>query len=603
MKKKLCSKLVLCFVLWGHTALLLAQDPIPEVETQRPGFDSEKIIDAYHLNDEGNIAAGYEQMASEKYKNGQYDKAEIYYTKAQAIFIRLQKNDDAARVARGLAKAQEAQNKPDLAVQNYVNAGKLSSNKDGKKQKKATELNENDANRLKNAQNPAVQQGYLNSNIQISQTNGDKQEVADGYGQLGDINLQQNKIPEAVKNYETAINESEDVAQVAKFSNQISGAYTASGQYDAAILVQKELLARPDIQQNVPLQIVQTQVLGALYGSANQPEEGLNILQTGYDLAIREHRTLDAKNSLEKITEIYLKQGKREKCVELYRQFSANLDSLLIADPTLVDAKLMLATEEKIEQLELEKTLKDQLIERKNRFNYALMAGFALLLGFLFLIWRALNAIKLKNKKIALQSLRREMNPHFVFNSLNSINQFIAQNNELAANKYLTSYSSLMRNNMENSNKDFVSLSNELEMLKRYLDLERMRFPEKFEYKISVADDLDVDAEQVPNMILQPHLENAIWHGLRYRTDKGLLLLKVEKKNGICRIIIEDNGIGLAKSEELKTNNQRTYQSRGLGNTRERIELLNQIYGKSIGFTMREKVAPETGTVVEVRLG
>jgi two-component system, sensor histidine kinase YesM len=146
-------------------------------------------------------------------------------------------------------------------------------------------------------------------------------------------------------------------------------------------------------------------------------------------------------------------------------------------------------------------------------------------------------------------------------------------------------------------------LSNELEMLTRYLDLERMRFPEKFEYQIIVAEDLDVEAVQVPNMILQPHLENAIWHGLRYRTDKGLLLLKVEKIDGFCLIIIEDNGIGLAKSEELKTNNQRTYQSRGLGNTRERIELLNQIYGKSIGFTMREKNAPETGTVVVVRLG
>ena len=100
-----------------------------------------------------------------------------------------------------------------------------------------------------------------------------------------------------------------------------------------------------------------------------------------------------------------------------------------------------------------------------------------MLLGFII---KALYAIKTKNKEIALQSLRREMNPHFLFNSLNSVNQFIAQNNELEANKYLTSYSNLMRNTMENSNKDFVTLSNEIENLTKYLELEHLRFKDKF---------------------------------------------------------------------------------------------------------------------------
>src|SRR5690606_8044406 len=133
--------------------------------------------------------------------------------------------------------------------------------------------------------------------------------------------------------------------------------------------------------------------------------------------------------------------------------------------------------------------------------------------------------IKTKNKEIALQSLRREMNPHFIFNSLNSVNHFIAQNNELEANKFLTSYSNLMRNTMENSNKDFVTLSNEISNLKKYLELEHLRFRDKFDYKISVDDNLDPDSTWLPNMIIQPHLENAIWHGLRYKEQKGLLTL------------------------------------------------------------------------------
>src|SRR5690606_29546988 len=126
------------------------------------------------------------------------------------------------------------------------------------------------------------------------------------------------------------------------------------------------------------------------------------------------------------------------------------------------------------------KRLKDELISKKNLFNYVLLFSVMLLLLLFALIARALYAIRIKNKEIALQSLRREMNPHFIFNSLNSVNQFISQNNELQANKYLSSYSNLMRNMMENSNKDFVTLANEIEQLQKYLELEHMRFRDKF---------------------------------------------------------------------------------------------------------------------------
>jgi two-component system sensor histidine kinase YesM len=223
-----------------------------------------------------------------------------------------------------------------------------------------------------------------------------------------------------------------------------------------------------------------------------------------------------------------------------------------------------------------------------------------LLLLLFFWIVKTLFAIKIKNKEIALQSLRREMNPHFIFNSLNSVNQFIAENNELEANKYLTSYSNLMRNTMENSNKDFITLDDELEQLKKYLELEHLRFQDKFDFTISVDPELDPERTLVPNMILQPHIENAIWHGLRYLDAKGLLQLQVQLSNGKVMIRIDDNGIGLAKSQELKTSNQKVHQSRGMSNTKERIALLNGLYKKNISFQITEKACPETGTIVEI---
>lgn len=203
-----------------------------------------------------------------------------------------------------------------------------------------------------------------------------------------------------------------------------------------------------------------------------------------------------------------------------------------------------------------------------------------------------------KRTNVLLYNHCVEMNPHFIFNSLNSVNQFIAQNNELEANKYLSSYSSLMRTMMENSNNDFVPLSIELMHLRKYLELEYLRFSDKFEYAIKVDDEIDPENILVPNMLLQPHLENAIWHGLRYADTKGLLQLSVKDKDKFVEIIVEDNGIGLVKSNMLKTSNQKKQKSRGINNTQERIKLLNSLYHTHITLTMTNKNHGESGVKV-----
>ncbi len=584
---------------FGQLGYLCAQVYPQKSSSNKIQIQADRLKDAVTANDEGLMATAYEQLGDEYLLVEQYPKAEEYYNKAAALFVKLGKTEDASRMARGLAKAQEAQFKTDDAADNFEKARDLSPSNTTTGQSKK-QINENDANRLRSGSNRAAQEPYVNSNMEIAQKAGDKVEIANAYQQLGDINLSKNNLPEAAKNFESALDQAENIDQVVQYSNQIADAYTTNGKYDEAIDIQKRLLQREEVQQNLPTQIVQIQNLADIYVKSNQINAALPLLQQSYALALQEHRTLDAKNSLEKMASIYERQGRQKASIDLYKGFTAGLDTLLLADSTLTDAKIMAETEEKIERLEQEKALKDQLIHRQNRFNLMLLVASALLLALLMLIGRALYAIRIKNKKIALQSLRREMNPHFVFNSLNSVNQFIAQNKELEANKYLASYAQLMRNIMENSNKDFVSLSSELDLLKKYLELEHLRFYDKFDYQIEVADDIDTDAEQVPNMVVQPHLENAIWHGLRYKETKGILLIQVLKNGKNLLIRIDDNGIGLTQSKALKTANQRAYESRGLGNTKERILLLNQIYRKKIAFTMTEKSAPDNGTVVEI---
>jgi len=143
-------------------------------------------------------------------------------------------------------------------------------------------------------------------------------------------------------------------------------------------------------------------------------------------------------------------------------------------------------------------------------------------------------------------------------------------------------------------------LGNEIENLTKYLELEHLRFKDKFDYSIKVDEKLDPETIWVPNMIVQPHLENAIWHGLRYKEEKGLLKMDFRLDGKTIIITVDDNGIGPTKSAELKTHNQKAHESRGLTNTKERMTLLNELYKTKIDFSMTEKTAPETGTIIEI---
>lgn len=118
--------------------------------------------------------------------------------------------------------------------------------------------------------------------------------------------------------------------------------------------------------------------------------------------------------------------------------------------------------------------------------------------------------------------LRSQMNPHFLFNSLNSINSFIIQNKVNEAEKYLTSFSKLMRNILENSRKETIPLRQELETIKLYLDLEAVRMENKFDYRIQISTDIDTENVQIPPLVIQPFLENAIWHGINHKEGKDL---------------------------------------------------------------------------------
>ncbi|MEO4007158.1 histidine kinase [Flavobacterium sp. CAU 1735] len=557
---------------------------------------AEELAKSLDANDEVKIAVSYEKLAQEFIDADDPVKGEEYLKKALESFTRLKRKEDIARVTRNLARTQESQNKYKAAISNYQTASAITVDKS------AIEVNQNDAKRLQSPQNPAAQYDYVNSNIKLLEKENRSEEVADAYVQKAEMSLKKRNKAEAIESYNQAITFVKDKPEaVIKLKNEIAKVYTADNQFDEAIGISEKLLADAKARQDFDTEIAQLQSLATIYFKKKEPEKATHALKVAYKLATENGKAEAVKNNLERLLNYYRQTGNYKESTQLYEQFFKNYEQLTRKDSAQADQLTFQVTEEKIRQLEKEKVLKDELIAKKNTFNYFLIGSMIVLLLLFGLIIKALYSIKTKNKEIALQSLRREMNPHFIFNSLNSVNQFISQNRELEANKYLTSYSKLMRNMMENSNKDFIALGSEIEQLRKYLDLEHMRFEDQFEYTIAVDEKLDTETIQIPNMIIQPQLENAIWHGLRYKEGKGLLQLRflLEKENVL--VVIEDNGIGLTKSRELKTKNQKVHQSRGLTNTKERIGLLNELYKKEIALQIVEKTEPETGTIVTLR--
>ncbi len=512
--------------------------------------------------DEEMLAEDYVRLAKELNDKKEYNKAEEYWNKALQLYTKLHQKEKIAETIRELAKIQEITGNAEKAVQLYEAAAQNSTNQT------IIALNRNDVQRLKNTNNPQAQSEYIEKKIQLLKANKKEEdpvnkEVAQAYTQMADVNVQMNRNQLALENYETALKNVSDKAPEAF-----------------------------NIQRKI----------AEVYLNEQQPEKGIKTLDEVYKMALTENNTIEATRSLEQLTREYHKQGKDKQALVLYQDFLQHLEQLIQSDSSLVDAKTFQSTEEKIIQLEKEKALKDALISKKNSLNNVLLWFIVLMSVFLFLLGITLRSINIRNKKIALQSLRREMNPHFIFNSLNSVNQFIAQNDEVAANKYLASYSRLMRNTMENSNKDFIRLDRELILLKEYLELEHLRFGDKFTYTISINKSVEPETLYVPGMLVQPYLENAIWHGLRYKEGQGLLQLSVCLTDKTLCIIVDDNGIGLTKSQSLKTANQKVHQSRGLSNINERIKLLREIYKKSIIVKIAEKTAPENGVQVSIYL-
>jgi tetratricopeptide (TPR) repeat protein len=322
------------------------------------------------------------------------------------------------------------------------------------------------------------------------------------------------------------------------------------------------------------------------------------------------------KDATRKLSEVYASAGDYEKALETFKEYTAAVDELYVKKEQEISRaarfnRSIAEKQNRISSLENDRQLSEskyQLTTERNKNQqiiiYSLSGGLILLLVTAYFMFKYIKQQRLANNLLALKSLRSQMNPHFIFNALNSVNSFIASNDERAANKYLSEFSFLMRVVLENSEEDFIPLEKEIELLELYAKLEHFRFKDKFDYSINVDDSIDVQEYQIPPMLLQPYIENAVWHGLRYKTEKGHLNIDISKKNeDEITITVTDDGIGRERSKALKTENQQKQNSKGMGNIKKRVAILNAMYKDKVDISVDDfQDAEDEGTKVVVTL-
>ena len=218
---------------------------------------------------------------------------------------------------------------------------------------------------------------------------------------------------------------------------------------------------------------------------------------------------------------------------------------------------------------------------------------------------KQLAALQQQKTELEMQALRAQMNPHFIFNSLNSINRFILQNNKAQASEYLTKFSKLVRMILQNSQASLITLESELAALELYLDLEALRFEHHFDYKISIPKDMETEILKVPPLIIQPYVENAIWHGLMNKEEKGHLDIEVSQTDDHLLLKITDDGIGRKQAALINSKKDGRHKSMGLKITADRIAMLHKLNGNESLITINDLVHADgsaAGTEVIIRI-
>jgi len=354
----------------------------------------------------------------------------------------------------------------------------------------------------------------------------------------------------------------------------------AEGTYNLAVEFYDQALDISVSEQDLTRQAEVLGKLGEIYKLKQEYPKALTYTQNGLRIAEEVGALALIIEATKNLSEIYERSGWDKKALEQYKNFARLKDSLFNAE------KYKAITEMEVKYESAKKEQQLVLLEERNQvqmlklsWRNRLYISSLLVLGMMgilaYILFRN-HRLKTRHKAIELEQklMRSQMNPHFIFNSLIAIQSYIYKQEAVKAGDYLAKFADLIRIILENSRAEFVPLDKELKMLNAYLELQMLRFEDKFTYVIEIKSDIESSMLKIPPMMAQPFIENAIEHGIRHKDEKGYIVIVFEKSDGYIQCSVEDDGVGREKA--METQKKRAHQSMATSITRERLDILSR---------------------------
>lgn len=448
---------------------------------------------------------------------------------------------------------------------------------------------------------------------------GNKNGLANCYNNMGGIYYVKDSFDIAIDFFTKVLDLNKEVDNPKGISSaytNLANVYINTGNHELAI---DNFLRAMKIDEELGdlynLTIVQVDLARLYFEIANMPgkaaadqKEKLNYALEFASKAYKgadEMEVIPLKNNIsELLMRVNKALGKSEDALFFAEVFIATKDSMYHEEKT----KAMAEMETKYEIAQKEEEIKRQRLMR----NVALL-GALLIFVLAYAFYRAKrlkqqsrqSRLEMEKMQLEQRFLRQQMNPHFIFNSMNSIQGFISSNNTYEAERYLSKFAGLIRLILENSAQSFIPLTDEIKSLQLYLELEQLRFSKKFEFSIHLDEIDEPEYFLVPPMLVQPYVENAIIHGIMHKETLGHIKISIRTGVGAKTLLccIEDDGIGMEKALELKKERKSTHKSMGMQITRDRLSQLNRELNAGAGavFTsLKDENGNAAGTRVDL---
>jgi tetratricopeptide (TPR) repeat protein len=408
--------------------------------------------------------------------------------------------------------------------------------------------------------------------------------LGESYNNLGIINREQKKFIEAASNFNQALvyfENTNNKEKIAGVYHNVGTVFQKQRKYKNALnYLEKSIQIRE--KYGSKNEIYKTyRVISEVYKSLGNTQKSLFYLQLYLDY-MDGNTTIQSARKIAELSEAY-RSDQRERLI------ASQSDSIYKQQ----QEKALTAT--KLENSQLRNNLMFYLI-----VTLIIIAGLGVIIG--FYRW---NQVKIKQQRkeaeMSQTLLRAQMNPHFVFNAMSVIQSYIYENDTVNSSKFLVNFSRLMRLILENSSKEFIPLDTEIEILEKYLAMQKLRFEERFEYYINIDDAINNDFTVIPPMITQPFIENAIEHGQLHTIEGGFINVSFNKVDDMLSIQIEDNGIG--RKGSMANKKSKAHKSMAMQITKERIDNINKKYKTSGSLDIEDfNKNLETGTKVLILL-